>query len=211
MPQPQPQYGQPTPGTELSVMPAPQYDAQGQPQPQYGQPQPQYGQPQPQYGQPMPQYGQPVVQGVPVAAPVQQLKGWNTGVCDCFADWETCLCTTCCGVSMTAFVYNRTGMGGFVVLSLIFYAWLTIVTLGSYFNGGVIVILIIGWIFRTYFRAQLRKKYNLQGDLCCDCLLHFFCSCCATAQEARQVIHHERPEVIYYDSALCASLDPNAA
>jgi Cys-rich protein (TIGR01571 family) len=36
-------------------------------------------------------------------------------------------------------------------------------------------------------RGKLRDHYKLNGSFVIDCLLHWFCSCCAVTQEYREV------------------------
>jgi len=37
------------------------------------------------------------------------------------------------------------------------------------------------------YRMKIREKFMIPGNGCEDCLCHWFCTCCAIAQEARHV------------------------
>lgn len=39
----------------------------------------------------------------------------------------------------------------------------------------------------AYYRGKIREKYLIEGSFWSDCLIHFWCACCAIAQEARHV------------------------
>ena len=39
----------------------------------------------------------------------------------------------------------------------------------------------------TYYRGKLRREYAIDGGVLGDCCWHYWCSCCAIAQEARHV------------------------
>lgn len=40
-------------------------------------------------------------------------------------------------------------------------------------------------------RSKIRRHYEIEGNRCCDCLIHLFCSPCAASQEYREVLHRE--------------------
>lgn len=39
----------------------------------------------------------------------------------------------------------------------------------------------------AYYRGKIREKYLIEGSFWSDFLIHFWCGCCAIAQEARHV------------------------
>ncbi|KAF3178092.1 hypothetical protein TWF106_011165 [Orbilia oligospora] len=43
------------------------------------------------------------------------------------------------------------------------------------------------WIMGMMQRGEARRKYNMKGSGCGDCMRHFFCGCCALIQENREV------------------------
>eukprot|EP00455_Lapot_gusevi_P022561 TRINITY_DN234_c0_g1_i2.p1 TRINITY_DN234_c0_g1~~TRINITY_DN234_c0_g1_i2.p1 ORF type:complete len:163 (+),score=38.03 TRINITY_DN234_c0_g1_i2:33-491(+) len=144
----------------------------------------------------------------PVPAGNVVMKGWGSDECACFNDTETCLCAMCCGLQLTAFTYNRAGFGGYLVLTLMFFLWLTAVCLGTYFSGFVILLCLVNLAWRIYYRGLLREKYRIMGSPCMDCVVHCFIPCCATAQEARQMIIYEHPDLVHFDKSVCPALDP---
>ncbi|KAK8490868.1 hypothetical protein V6N11_055152 [Hibiscus sabdariffa] len=42
-------------------------------------------------------------------------------------------------------------------------------------------------LYSCLFRSRLRKQYNLEGNICGDCLRHFWCEPCALTQEYREL------------------------
>ncbi|KAK0615636.1 hypothetical protein B0T17DRAFT_510221 [Bombardia bombarda] len=44
-------------------------------------------------------------------------------------------------------------------------------------------------------RAEIRKKYNLSGNCCCDILAASCCSCCVLAQNDKEVRYREPKEI----------------
>eukprot|EP00898_Chlorokybus_atmophyticus_P002606 jgi/Chlat1/3346/Chrsp23S03660 len=46
----------------------------------------------------------------------------------------------------------------------------------------------LAWITQWVSRRQLRDKYKLPATPCHDCLVSFFCNCCALAQENRELM-----------------------
>ena len=43
------------------------------------------------------------------------------------------------------------------------------------------------WIPLTALRKKARSKYNIKGNICCDCLASLFCPCCTNCQIANEI------------------------
>ncbi|XP_026383719.1 protein PLANT CADMIUM RESISTANCE 2-like [Papaver somniferum] len=144
---------------------------------------------------PQPSYAreQPIATGVPIndsqfqKAPIsfqnqprpqpqpQPLVPWSTGLCGCFDDCSSC-CLTCWCPCIT---FGRTS---------------EILDRGSSScgcNGTLYTIIAVltgcSWIYSCTYRAKFRKNYNLEGNGCTDCLIHFCCQSCALCQEYREL------------------------
>jgi len=180
----------------------------GQPQAQpYQQGQPVYvAVPQNQYGQPQqgfPPYAQPAY---PSQAPQQGgqpgqprlVGGWSDGICDCFNDCESCCCAFCCPCIRWSQTLSRAALWTFGG-AMAFYAICYILNVA--FNPNLLpqildspwlvaISIVAGVALRVagmVYRNRIRQKYLIPGGSCEDCLCHFFCTCCAIAQEARHV------------------------
>jgi len=204
-----PQVSQPgTPYQPSSPPYQPSYQPPSQP---YGQPQAQpyqQGQavyvavPQNQYGQ-QPPYAQPAYVGQPIGGQPQPgqprlVGGWSDGICDCFSDCESCCCSWCCPCIRWSQTLSRATLWTFGA-AFSFYAICYILNIAFNPNllpqilntpwlmaisfAGALALRIAGMIYRT----RIRQKYLIPGGACEDCLCHFFCTCCAIAQEARHV------------------------
>ncbi|KAL0446746.1 UNVERIFIED_CONTAM: protein PLANT CADMIUM RESISTANCE 2 [Sesamum latifolium] len=43
--------------------------------------------------------------------------------------------------------------------------------------------------YSCFYRSKMRKQYMLTESPCIDCLVHFFCECCALCQDYRELKH----------------------
>jgi Cys-rich protein (TIGR01571 family) len=112
-------------------------------------------------------------------------RHWNTNVCDCCLDCSTCIKTLMCPCIAYAFVHRHVyeDQGGSKC--------------GSCSRGTCCCVTCFACcsVFLTApVRKQLRVKYNLPAKPCNDCCTMLWCSCCALAQEVREIEYHLRAE-----------------
>jgi len=170
----------------------------------------------PMQGQPMQVtiVATPVVGMMPMNQ--QQMGRWSDGICDCFSDFgNACLACFVAPIRF-AYTADRAQITKFsVALALFGFFWLLTIVFslvsrftavpsnsncpnddpncGDYSVANPIYSWIIGvgsvdmLVIGMHYRRRLRYKYNIPGNGCEDCLLHFFCKCCALSQEARHV------------------------
>ncbi|KAG5030222.1 hypothetical protein JHK87_013736 [Glycine soja] len=105
-------------------------------------------------------YG-PVVVPVPPPHP-KPIVEWSTGLCDCFSDWGNSCVTS-------GAIYS--------VISAIFF----VIGVRWWCGWGW------GWVYSCFYRSYMRQQYDLRGNACTDCLIHFFCEPCALCQEYREL------------------------
>jgi len=93
----------------------------------------------------------------------------------CFDDHEMCLHASCCGACRVGHTMQAAGI-------LEYYPVIFLLSIvggrGNYCFSA---------IFRTYFRYKLRQKLGIRENLPMDCVVSWFCPCCAIAQEAKAV------------------------
>ncbi|KAI3907712.1 hypothetical protein MKW98_016356 [Papaver atlanticum] len=142
---------------------------------------------------PQPSYAreQPIATGVPIddsqfqKAPIsfqnqprpqpQPLVPWSTSLCGCFDDCSNCCLTCwcpCITFGQTSEILDRGSSACGV-------------------NGALYTLIAVltgcSWIYSCMYRAKFRKTYNLKGNSCTDCLIHFCCKPCALCQEYREL------------------------
>lgn len=116
---------------------------------------------------------------------------WSTSTFECLKDEESCWWSTwcCCLVSgRTAESLQlesaKVQSVGFVILILVSVVTLLVFPLLGFF------ILLGGLAYYAYHKAKLRttirEQLNIPGTLMSDYTVHFWCPCCAVAQEARE-------------------------
>eukprot|EP00295_Goniomonas_pacifica_P016324 CAMPEP_0175852438 /NCGR_PEP_ID=MMETSP0107_2-20121207/26203_1 /TAXON_ID=195067 ORGANISM="Goniomonas pacifica, Strain CCMP1869" /NCGR_SAMPLE_ID=MMETSP0107_2 /ASSEMBLY_ACC=CAM_ASM_000203 /LENGTH=180 /DNA_ID=CAMNT_0017167953 /DNA_START=9 /DNA_END=551 /DNA_ORIENTATION=- len=137
---------------------------------------------------------------------------WNKGLLLApFEDVQLCLVSCCCPWWRAGLTVERGRLGMtflqavFVILGLSLVwnlasnlamaernnalgastTWSVLFDFFSMFAFGVMLFLFIHW------RGQIRSQYQIEGNVCFDCLAHFFCSCCSIAQEAHEVDNRE--------------------
>jgi Cys-rich protein (TIGR01571 family) len=139
----------------------------------------------PQQQQQQPVVGQTVYTQPQHYVSTQPPAMWKTGICDCSMDGKSCLEGWCCSWCQQGRQYNviKTGSqeidfvaccGSFVI---------------DYFCSG------IGSAVLAYMnRDALRRRYNLEGGSCSDCLHAVFCTTCVVCQNYREMsLHGEWP------------------
>ncbi|CAA7033763.1 unnamed protein product [Microthlaspi erraticum] len=102
---------------------------------------------------------------------------WSTGLCDCFEDVPNCCMTfwcPCVTFGEVAEIVDRGSTSCGTAGAL--YTLIACVTGCACF-------------YSCFYRTKIRKQYNLKGDDCEDCLLHFFCEVCALTQAYRELNH----------------------
>ena len=95
---------------------------------------------------------------------------WQSGLCDCFDDWETCLPSFFC--PCVQFGVNASVVGERCGMSCALYLLL------AHFYCCCLV--------HAPVRTKIRARYHLQGDEAEDCLATL-CGCTSIAQEAREI------------------------
>ncbi|KAB5534925.1 hypothetical protein DKX38_018132 [Salix brachista] len=101
----------------------------------------------------------------------------DSGLCDCFSDTPVCCLTFWCPCITFGRIARITGPSSCACSGAIYLLILLL------FPG-------CNWCYSCHYRYKLRKQYNLEGSLCTDCLVHFFCEGCALCQEYRELKHH---------------------
>lgn len=126
---------------------------------------------------------------------------WEGGVLDCFDNKEIALQTFCCPSITYGKNLKRAGFGSciskggihFLLLSgaLVSYV-LFICAYGHRFLYSAIGLLICVAAYASYYRIQIRRRFNIKGSdsdgivsAFDDSLNHFICGCCTLCQEAR--------------------------
>ena len=133
---------------------------------------PQQGYPQQQQGYPQPTQYSMNVQIPNNQYSTTQVSDWMNSFCGCFSDIPSCCMSYFCpcvqyGQNQESF--NGGGCCGHCCIYTI------LMCVGYY------------WCMACSFRSQIRRRYNIPGGDCTDCLAHFCCPCCALAQEAREI------------------------
>lgn len=102
---------------------------------------------------------------------------WESGpykneLCGCFDDCKTCLMSFCCSCIQYGKNYEQIHGEGCLQQGLIYLAL-------AYFK--------IPCIVHMGFRKEVRQKFNIPGTDWDDFLITWCCSCCALAQDAREI------------------------
>mmetsp|Transcript_30108 Transcript_30108/g.64083 ORF Transcript_30108/g.64083 Transcript_30108/m.64083 type:complete len:412 (+) Transcript_30108:158-1393(+) len=123
---------------------------------------------------------------------------FSYGLFGCFQDWRTCMLAACCPAVRWADTVDKAHSSGkdglltywqavglMAILVAIQHALLAFLPLGAELAG--IAIVSVG----VFYRQKLRRKHEMDAGnphtYIEDCLAWTCCSCCAVAQEARQV------------------------
>jgi len=118
---------------------------------------------------------------------VEVFQEWKYGLFSCLEDSEITLCSLCCPAIRWAMTLSY--VPGMLSFWVAFFIYVCVELLGGLTAGT------IGWIclalLCTAYRQELRQKFNMeqQGGMTyvTDAMTYFCCTCCAIAQEARQV------------------------
>jgi len=97
-----------------------------------------------------------------------KMSDFKQGLCGCFDSFGICACTYFCPCYITG--KTAEGLGK----SCCIWGFLSLTPLRP--------------ITGAMLRQSVREKYGIDGSLIGDCCFHWFCSCCATIQEASEVV-----------------------
>ncbi|PKU62922.1 uncharacterized protein LOC110107314 [Dendrobium catenatum] len=121
---------------------------------------------------------------------------WEGGVLGCLEDRRIAMEAACCPCCRFGSNMGRAGLGpcflqGTVYLILLALALLSLTAFGiteqHYFMYlGVAAAISVG-LYAGYFRARIRKLFNIRGSGSSleDCIFHLLCPCCTLCQESR--------------------------
>eukprot|EP00029_Vermamoeba_vermiformis_P003241 TRINITY_DN1362_c0_g3_i1.p1 TRINITY_DN1362_c0_g3~~TRINITY_DN1362_c0_g3_i1.p1 ORF type:complete len:121 (-),score=7.70 TRINITY_DN1362_c0_g3_i1:60-422(-) len=116
--------------------------------------------------------------------------GWRSGICDCYQDCGICALSYFCPCIQFGLNAKKLKKGGCCTCFCWGFWWWWLYVLACI--GGPIL---AGCCLRT----DIRKKFGIGGNKCADCCCHVWCSCCAIAQEARELTnlkhHHNSTEM----------------
>jgi len=126
------------------------------------------------------------------------LRGrWFDELFDCFRSCLPCVLATFCPCFLFASNVSRANLLSCVwALGLYFAPVLLIILFGVVFYlTGVYAVVAIPYLvvyiyiasLLGYYRSKLRAKYEIEGICLGDCIIHFFCQCCALSQETRHI------------------------
>ncbi len=114
---------------------------------------------------------------------------WTSGLCDCCTTPACCMacCCPCCvfGQISAAMAPQEVCCGGNYCGACCLYACLTAPQISIDLLVGIPVTsltLPLGPCVHCPMRSAIRKKYNIPGNDCEDCLIVWCCACCALAQ-----------------------------
>mmetsp|Transcript_22329 Transcript_22329/g.36927 ORF Transcript_22329/g.36927 Transcript_22329/m.36927 type:complete len:156 (+) Transcript_22329:247-714(+) len=110
-------------------------------------------------------------------SPIVQLPGdsnYHTHLFSCHRDIPSCITSCICPSIVVAQTRNEFDNSGFCM------------------NWGPIVIIdhcvgVGSCLFGLMYRQEYRDKYNIQGSALADCCIFTWCTCCAVAQDAREI------------------------
>jgi Cys-rich protein (TIGR01571 family) len=120
----------------------------------------------------------------------KQLSQGRSGLCDCCSTPACCLscCCPCCvvGQKAAAMIPEEVCAGGNYCGSCCLHYILIMPTqfidvIFAPFSIASIV-LPLGTLYRCPMRSAIKKKHHIPGSDCEDCLIVWWCACCALAQ-----------------------------
>uniref|UniRef100_A0A7N0REJ4 PLAC8 family protein n=1 Tax=Kalanchoe fedtschenkoi TaxID=63787 RepID=A0A7N0REJ4_KALFE len=124
------------------------------------------------------------------------LRMWEGEVLDCFEDRRVAVETACCPCYRFGKNMRQAGFGYCFLQGSVYF----ILTVGVLLSLLAFVIskrrcylfitlafAILSVSYASYFRTQVRKKFNIRGadSSLDDCAYHLACPCCALCQESR--------------------------
>jgi len=150
-----------------------------------------------------------------LSAQPQAAKGWSSGIFACCSHADTCCLSCWCPCVQfgqnqeRGFQSQRSSCCRWVLIwmapSITAYVLNTLIYVSAcaqgcyYVPGWIIAVNRIIWICAMFTtaaiagrrRALLRSQHQIGGSLELDIACHCCCSCCALAQEGRQIAHEE--------------------
>ncbi|XP_020589894.1 uncharacterized protein LOC110031159 [Phalaenopsis equestris] len=121
---------------------------------------------------------------------------WEGDVLGCLEDQRIAMEAVCCPCCRFGKNMGRAGLGpcflqGIVYLTLLALALSSFIAFGiakqHYFLYVGIASTILVLLYSGYFRARIRKMFNIRGSGSSleDCIIHLLCPCCTLCQESR--------------------------
>ncbi|KAL1554787.1 protein PLANT CADMIUM RESISTANCE 7-like [Salvia divinorum] len=119
----------------------------------------------------------PLQQGIPMVIVAQENQAWNSNIFDCMKDPQNAIVTLCFPCVTFGQIAEILDNGS-----------------TSCATSGILYSCIAFWIgtpclISCGYRSRLRAKFGLVESPAPDCLIHFFCECCALCQEYRELNH----------------------
>ncbi|EXJ62726.1 hypothetical protein A1O7_03164 [Cladophialophora yegresii CBS 114405] len=120
-----------------------------------------------------------------IAAPsAPDARPWHTSFFSCFAPIDTCFITCCVPCVTFGKTHHRTrkhgNMNGYSFINASCLMFTGFSCFGLHF------------IPMMFQRADIRKKYNLQGDCVTDLFTSCCCACCSLVQQDKEAEHREQ-------------------
>ncbi|KAF2239175.1 hypothetical protein EV356DRAFT_563295 [Viridothelium virens] len=110
-------------------------------------------------------------------------RKWHTRSTGCLWPVTTCCLAVWCPCVLFSRIHHRTRkdrtMSDFKIVNTTCILWCGAATLG------------LQWIPQLMQRADLRQKYNIQGDWMSDLFCAFCCNCCDMIQQEKESIFRE--------------------
>ncbi|KAI1898574.1 hypothetical protein AGOR_G00073750 [Albula goreensis] len=130
---------------------------------------------------------------------------WSTGICDCFDDLFVCCTAYWCFPCFAC--KTASDFGECFCLPLLDALWTSTLLVGAPVCVPPVAMAM---------RVGVRNRYDIQGDMCSDCIYATFCNMCSWCQLAREIkrrnqpltIINSQPTVIASPAAVIASQQP---
>ncbi|XP_061092482.1 cornifelin-like [Conger conger] len=110
-----------------------------------------------------------------------QFNDWSTGICECFDDMAICCFGYWCPLCFAC--KTSTDFGECVCLPVMDSLWTITICFGVPTCVPPVAFAM---------RVGARNRYNIQGDMCTDCITATFCNTCSWCQIAREIKRHKR-------------------
>ncbi|KAF2666618.1 PLAC8-domain-containing protein [Microthyrium microscopicum] len=113
---------------------------------------------------------------------------WHNSGSDCCSPFSTCALAWCCPCFVHGRVQHRVNkdgmLNGYSSCNMNCCAWACLAHFGCQ------------WILQMMSRGEIRRKYNLKGDGCTDCLCACCCTPCDLAQQDKEAEHQEKQRLM---------------